>query len=641
MPRILILLTLILVGTVLRAALPGARPGAAQGRARTFPETGQTVRGEFLAYWASHGGLAQQGYPISGEMQEVAETTGQSYTVQYFERAVFEHHPDNPPPSDVLLALLGTWRYRQKYPLGRPSGVVGGPGAPPSRTCVATHDDSDVDAGRGFIPAAPQRQVVGQGFVLTGRVLSSRDCAPIAGVQLELRPEMNQDHPDAQRATLYTDASGRYRFESNFPEHIHMRVAAHGFQSIIANGYHTTPGKNVDSFDIVLVPDPACRWFAETGQALCGPFLEYWTAHGALPQQGYPLSDEFTEVSDLDGKPYRVQYFERAVFEHHPENAPPYAVLLAQLGTLRYRAKYPPAGRIIAAIPMPAEPVKIALGGGVVWVATTDRQGGGSLVRLAAATGRTVGDPEPVGFEPHDLSVGEGGVWVSQQETVARFDPTTGKRTARIPIQVHSNYVPILAAAGSVWVADPAEEVSTVLRIDAATNRVVGPPIKVGQEPLFLVAGAGAIWAGSHDSKTIARIDPRTRHVSATVATGFEVHGLAYGEGALWVANYHGHAVVRVDPAAHHVVGQPTNVGYAFEAIAAAGGAVWTAPDQYANDAVKGNDNVTRIDARTGAVLGVVHVGGTPNDVSAGDGQVWVAITRPNVIVRILPADSP
>jgi hypothetical protein len=37
----------------------------------------------------------------------------------------------------------------------------------------------------------------------------------------------------------------------------------------------------------------------------------------------------------------------------------------------------------------------------------------------------------------------------------------------------------------------------------------------------------------------------------------------------------------------------------------------------------------------------VVHVGGTPNDVSAGDGQVWVAITRPNVIVRILPADSP
>ena len=166
----------------------------------------------------------------------------------------------------------------------------------------------------------------------------------------------------------------------------------------------------LDSFDIVLVPDTSCRWFAETGQALCGPFLEYWNAHGALAAQGYPISDEFTEVSDLNGKPYRVQYFERAVFERHPENDPPYDVLLAQLGTLCYRAKYPPAERIIVAIPMPAEPVKIALGGGYVWVVTTDRQGGGSPVRIAAAAGRTVGDLEPVGFESHD-SLLAGGVY--------------------------------------------------------------------------------------------------------------------------------------------------------------------------------------------------------------------------------------
>jgi hypothetical protein len=35
-----------------------------------------------------------------------------------------------------------------------------------------------------------------------------------------------------------------------------------------------------------------------------------------------------------------VQYFERAVFEYHPENQPPYNVLLSQLGTFRYREKY-------------------------------------------------------------------------------------------------------------------------------------------------------------------------------------------------------------------------------------------------------------------------------------------------------------
>lgn len=80
---------------------------------------------------------------------------------------------------------------------------------------------------------------------------------------------------------------------------------------------------------------PGAVFFPETGYWLGGPFLTYWQTHGGLMQQGYPISDEFTEVSDLDGKPYQVQYFERAVFEHHPENVPPYDVLLARLGTRR------------------------------------------------------------------------------------------------------------------------------------------------------------------------------------------------------------------------------------------------------------------------------------------------------------------
>lgn len=37
------------------------------------------------------------------------------YTVQYFERAVFEYHPEKQVPFDVLLSQLGTFRYGQKY----------------------------------------------------------------------------------------------------------------------------------------------------------------------------------------------------------------------------------------------------------------------------------------------------------------------------------------------------------------------------------------------------------------------------------------------------------------------------------------------------------------------------------------------
>jgi hypothetical protein len=83
------------------------------------------------------------------------------------------------------------------------------------------------------------------------------------------------------------------------------------------------------------------RLFKETGKTVAGRFLQYWEQNGGLAQQGFPLSEEFMEKSDLDGKTYRVQYFERAVFEYHPENKPPYDVLLSQLGTFRYKEKYP------------------------------------------------------------------------------------------------------------------------------------------------------------------------------------------------------------------------------------------------------------------------------------------------------------
>jgi methionine-rich copper-binding protein CopC len=180
----------------------------------TFKETGKSMCGRFANYWNAHGGLAQQGFPISNEMQEKSDTDGKNYTVQYFERAVFEYHPENTgKPSEVLLSLLGNFLYKQKYPSG------------------ATGQKPNTTAG-----------------------------------------------------------------------------------SVL---------------------------FKETGKRLGGRFLTYWNAHGGLAQQGLPISDEFQEKNDLDGKTYTVQYFERAVFEYHPEKAgTPYEVLLSQLGTFRYKQKY-------------------------------------------------------------------------------------------------------------------------------------------------------------------------------------------------------------------------------------------------------------------------------------------------------------
>ena len=217
-------------------AMGGTAPPAAQAARipedRYFPETNHEVNNEFLRYWTGHGALAQQGYPLSERFLEKSDLDGKTYPVQYFERAVFEYHFDNPDPNfEVLLAQLGTYRYQAKY------GATGAPGQVPNKA----------------------------------------------------------------------------------------------------------PGHS--------------KFFPETKHWVGGGFWDYWQQHGGLEQQGYPISDEFQEKSDLDRKTYTVQYFERAVIEYHPENqGTPYAILLAQLGTYRLKAKYPngPPPPSTGLIPFPA-----------------------------------------------------------------------------------------------------------------------------------------------------------------------------------------------------------------------------------------------------------------------------------------------
>jgi hypothetical protein len=67
-------------------------------------------------------------------------------------------------------------------------------------------------------------------------------------------------------------------------------------------------------------PNSGERYFAETGHAISGAFYDYWRKHGGLAIFGLPLSDPLEEISVADGRPYTVQYFERARFEHHPED---------------------------------------------------------------------------------------------------------------------------------------------------------------------------------------------------------------------------------------------------------------------------------------------------------------------------------
>ncbi|MDQ5823348.1 MAG: glycosyltransferase family 39 protein [Chloroflexota bacterium] len=81
-----------------------------------FLESGHTLGGAFRRYWETHGGVQKLGYPISEEVSEQNPLDGQVRIVQYFERAVLEHHPEFGGTQDeVMLAAVGLWVTKDRY----------------------------------------------------------------------------------------------------------------------------------------------------------------------------------------------------------------------------------------------------------------------------------------------------------------------------------------------------------------------------------------------------------------------------------------------------------------------------------------------------------------------------------------------
>jgi protocatechuate 3,4-dioxygenase beta subunit len=103
--------------------------------------------------------------------------------------------------------------------------------APAAPVCPPTLDDGSGPFGRG---APPRRNKIGTGHVLTGIVLSSVDCKPLAGARIHLwQSNRRGEYVRSGSATVVTDKAGRFRFEGpppvsyeGRPPHIHLRVIA-------------------------------------------------------------------------------------------------------------------------------------------------------------------------------------------------------------------------------------------------------------------------------------------------------------------------------------------------------------------------------------------------------------------------------
>ena len=89
---------------------------------------------------------------------------------------------------------------------------------------------------------------------------------------------------------------------------------------------------------LIFVPSTATqaassdRCFAETGFCINGRIRAYWELNGGLPVFGFPTSS--LQATNIEGKIFMAQNFERNRLELHPENNYPYDVLIGRVGAL-------------------------------------------------------------------------------------------------------------------------------------------------------------------------------------------------------------------------------------------------------------------------------------------------------------------
>lgn len=141
--------------------------------------------------------------------------------------------------------------------------LAGWPLLPSARAAETTscHPTPEDELGPLYQPDAPVRNVVGSGYRLFGSIQSVVGCTPISNARIEIWMAGPDGHyGENWRATLFSDANGRYHFQSHTPPdygtgrpHIHIKVSAAGYTPLVTQHY-PRPGAGEALFDLVIRP---------------------------------------------------------------------------------------------------------------------------------------------------------------------------------------------------------------------------------------------------------------------------------------------------------------------------------------------------------------------------------------------------
>jgi hypothetical protein len=283
-------------------------------------------------------------------------------------------------------------------------------------------------------------------------------------------------------------------------------------------------------------------------------------------------------------------------------------------GVGRSREQVTPAGPpvVVKNVLLERSPAVLAGGLGSLWIAEepslslqgAEFQADERLLRLDPDTGHVTGEfPLADVGGGSAMEAGEAAVWLGGLGTVSQIDPETGTRVDVFGFG--GNPTTLAIAQGEapdsplrgVWVATPLDD--ALHHILSATGEVttIGP---VGDRPIGVAAGEGAVWAVLGGDAAVARVDAASGEVVATVPVSAPTGPITVGLGAVWVSTAQG--VARIDPTLNRVTAI-MRLGSPPHTLAVGVGLVWAATDE----GISAGDPATNVASR---VLDVTNVRG-------------------------------
>jgi streptogramin lyase len=284
----------------------------------------------------------------------------------------------------------------------------------------------------------------------------------------------------------------------------------------------------------------------------------------------------------------------------------------------------PSTGRILAVVPVREDPLLMEVASGHVW---TLNLGDGSRTRIDPATNRAItvdtgvavgmtsdGDDMWFAIDGNRLQLVDGATGRERRSFVLADRPLFELRDAGF----------LAVADGDLWITIPdlrhAEAGQALWRIDRESGSV-RMKMRIGPNPTSPLADGRWIWMiqMTPASGWLTRVDARIGR-TIDVPVGSLPWGLARGEGSLWVGDVGEENIRRIDrrtgkPIASIPLDQdPRGIGYAD-------GVVWVSTET----------GVVSIDAATNEVIRTIDlITAVPDEgpiaVVYADGSIWVSI---------------